>query len=62
MMLMMVQSNPALLEQLGGGAVRQLQQELEKLEKFKDIQSLTQDGKKENDKQRWRLWIETYRY
>ncbi len=63
MMLMMVQSHPGLLEQLGGrGAVRQLQLELEKLEKFKDIDKLTQQGKTENDKKLWRLWVEKYRY
>ena len=62
MMLMLVQSNPSLLQQLGEGGVRQLKRELENLEKKKEIDGLTQEGKMEKDKQLWSLWIEKFRY
>eukprot|EP00794_Sanderia_malayensis_P003498 gene3499-3998_t len=61
LMLKLVQSSPEILAQLGDGAVRQLEMELEKLEKFKTIEKLTEQEKAENDRKLWRNWIEKYR-
>lgn len=61
MLLSMLQAQPVLLQQLGGGAVTQLKKELEKLEKMKDLDKLTQEEKTENDKVLWRKWLSLYR-
>ena len=57
----MLQAQPALLQQLGGGAVLQLQNELEKLEKAKEFDKITQEEKTEKDKNLWKKWISMYR-
>ena len=58
---MMIQAQPGLLQQLGGGAVRQLEKELEKMEKMKDLKDLTQADKNEKDRSLWKNWLEKYR-
>ena len=57
----MLQSNPSLLQQLGDG-VGQLRKELEKLEKGKELDKLTQDEKTQKDTGLWKKWLDLYRY
>jgi len=61
LMLNMIRAQPALLQQLGGGAVMQLQKELEKIEKLKELDKLSQGEKTQKDKDIWKKWISTYR-
>ena len=60
-MLSLLRAQPALLQQLGNGAVIQLQKELEKLEKLKELDTLTQEEKTKKDKDLWKKWISMYR-
>ena len=57
----MVRAQPALLQQLGDGAVMQLQKELEKMEKLKELNKVTEEEKMESDKAAWIKWISLYR-
>eukprot|EP00112_Aurelia_sp_Birch-Aquarium-sp1_P017326 Seg400.8 transcript_id=Seg400.8/GoldUCD/mRNA.D3Y31 product="Selenoprotein O" protein_id=Seg400.8/GoldUCD/D3Y31 len=61
LLLMMIQAQPGLLQQLGGGAVKQLEKELEKMEKMKGLKDLTQTDKNEKDRNLWKKWLEKYR-
>ena len=60
-MLNMIRAQPSLLQQLGDGAVMQLQKELEKIEKLKDLDKLSQAEKTQKDKVVWKKWISRYR-
>ena len=61
LLLSMVRAQPALLQQLGDGAVMQLQKELEKMEKLKELNNVTEEEKMESDKAAWIKWISLYR-
>ena len=58
----MLQAQPTLLQQLGGGAVAQLKKELEKMEKGKELDNITQAEKTAKDKGLWKEWLNEYRY
>ncbi|XP_033625295.1 protein adenylyltransferase SelO, mitochondrial-like [Asterias rubens] len=60
MMMMLMQMNPQLLQQLGGGH-QKLMKELERMEKAKDIQNLSQDEKMKTDRGSWEIWLAAYR-
>ncbi|XP_022088575.1 selenoprotein O-like isoform X2 [Acanthaster planci] len=60
MMMMLMQMNPDLLAQLGGGH-RRLIQELERMEKAKEMKNLTQEEKTKTDRAKWEAWLDSYR-
>ncbi|XP_065052587.1 protein adenylyltransferase SelO, mitochondrial-like isoform X1 [Rhopilema esculentum] len=61
LLLRMLQAQPTLLQQLGGGAVAQLKKELEKMEKGKELDNITQAEKSAKDKELWKEWLKEYR-
>ncbi|XP_038046390.1 protein adenylyltransferase SelO, mitochondrial-like [Patiria miniata] len=60
MMMMLMQMNPDLLQQLGGGHMR-LMKELERMEKAKELENLTREEKTQTDKAKWEAWLSSYR-
>ncbi|KAJ7390021.1 hypothetical protein OS493_027545 [Desmophyllum pertusum] len=60
MLMMLLQTSPSLLEQLGSGATL-IQKELERRENVQQMNELKPEEKKAKDKQLWKDWIEKYR-
>nr|XP_054752164.1 protein adenylyltransferase SelO, mitochondrial-like [Lytechinus pictus] len=60
MLMMISQSNPSLLEQLFGGSST-LRKELAKLEKAKELISLTEEQKRSDDSAVWSKWLDEYK-
>ncbi|EDO49000.1 predicted protein [Nematostella vectensis] len=60
MFQMLMQSNPGLLDQLGGG-ISVIKKELEKVEKLKQLRETSQEEKDAKDTHLWNTWIERYR-
>lgn len=57
-LLMMAQSQPMLLQMMGMEG--KLKAELDKREKFQEIQQLTSEAKREKDSALWTAWLEKY--
>ncbi|XP_072173482.1 protein adenylyltransferase SelO, mitochondrial-like [Diadema setosum] len=60
MLLMLTQSNPSLLEQLFGGS-ETLMKEVRRMERSKELLSLTAEKKRSDDTAAWSTWLESYR-
>ncbi|KAL9968167.1 hypothetical protein ACROYT_G026507 [Oculina patagonica] len=60
MLMMLLQTSPNLLAQLGSGASL-IQKELERREKVQQMNELKPEEKKAKDRQLWKDWIEKYR-
>ncbi|XP_060077321.1 protein adenylyltransferase SelO, mitochondrial-like [Ylistrum balloti] len=59
MFMMLMQTNPGLLNALGRG-LSAFVKEIEKMEKAKHLQDLTQKSKQEEDKKLWTEWLTQY--
>ncbi|XP_070558008.1 protein adenylyltransferase SelO, mitochondrial-like [Ptychodera flava] len=59
MVVMLMQTNPSLLANLGRGQ-GMIIQELERMEKAKEMQSLTDEKKKKDDDEKWSNWLQKY--
>ncbi|KAJ8036388.1 Selenoprotein O [Holothuria leucospilota] len=60
MILMLLQSNPQIAEMLFGGSLS-YQKQMEKMEKSKEIRDLTDEQKKQADREKWQSWLEMYK-
>ncbi|XP_077987251.1 protein adenylyltransferase SelO, mitochondrial-like [Glandiceps talaboti] len=59
MIMMLMQSNPSLLANLGRGQ-SVLVKEMERTEKMKEIENLTEEKKKQSDSEKWMKWLQKY--
>lgn len=60
MLMMLLQTNPSLLQQLGNRA-SSIQKELERRERVQQMNELKPDEKRGKDRQLWKDWIDQYR-
>lgn len=60
MLMMLLQTSPSLLQQLGNGASL-IQKELDRREKVQQMNELKPEEKRSKDRQLWKDWIEQYR-
>ncbi|RDD45352.1 Selenoprotein O [Trichoplax sp. H2] len=59
MLISMIQANPNLITQMGQTALR-IKNDLEKLEKLRDLNDLTEDEKRQSDNLIWDGWLKKY--
>ncbi|PIK54361.1 Selenoprotein O [Apostichopus japonicus] len=59
MIMMLLQSNPQVVEMMFGGNLA-YQKQMEKMEKMEEIRNLTDDDKKKSDKEKWEAWLQKY--
>ncbi|XP_048731129.2 protein adenylyltransferase SelO, mitochondrial-like [Ostrea edulis] len=59
MMMMLMESNPQLAPALGR-SFSAFSQEIERLEKFKELEKITEDDKQKENKELWTTWFKSY--
>ncbi|KAK3106186.1 hypothetical protein FSP39_014502 [Pinctada imbricata] len=60
MFLMLMETNPGMLPALGRGFIA-VQQELERLEKRKELEEKTEDSQREENMKLWQSWFDEYK-